>query len=179
MIVFIKRLAALAVILALLAAGAAWYVRPAKPLDLSYVQPDLRGKLTAMLSTRRPEMVLTGREVNDLLKQALSARPELHPGVLVTGAAFALQDERLSADVNLLVRQRLEAGARLWFKLSWTEPYLTAVHTGTEIRGISVPLEWFRLDPLQLDLNADLPKQLRIREVAFEGSTVRLSFNIR
>lgn len=179
MIVFIKRFVALAIILTILAAGAAWYVRPAEPLDLSYVQLDLRDKLAAMLLNRRLETVLTEREVNDLLKQALSRRPELRPGVMVTGAAFALQEERLSAYTNLLLRQRLEVGTKLWFELGWTEPYLTAVHTGTEFRGISVPLEWFRLDPLQVDLNEYLPKHVSIREMVFEGSTVRLSFNIR
>nr|WP_245247433.1 MULTISPECIES: hypothetical protein [unclassified Paenibacillus] len=169
----------MAAVLTCLAAGVLWFVRPAEPLDLSYGQLDLRGKLTDMLMSRRMETVLTEREVNDLLKQALTHRPEVRPGVTLTGAAFVLQGERLSADVNLLVQQRLEVGAKLWFELSWKEPYLTALHTGTEIRGRSVPLEWLRLEPLRIELNEYLPTRISIREMAFEGSTVRLSLKMR
>lgn len=179
MIVFIQRFVVLAAVLICFAAGVTWFVRPAEPLDLSYGQLDLRGKLADMLMSRRLETVLTEREVNDLLKQALARRPEVRPGVTLTGAAFALQGERLSADVNLLVRQRLEVGAKLWFELSWTEPYLTALHTGIEIRGRSVPLEWLRLEPLRMELNEHLPKHVSVRGMAFEGSTVRLSLKMR
>lgn len=179
MSVFIKRFIALAAALALLAAGAAWYVRPSAPLDLSYGQLQLRDKLAGMLMSRSLEMVLTEREVNDLLKQALARKPEVRPGVLVTGAAFSLQGAQLSADVNMLVRQRLEAGMQLRFELGWSAPYLTALHTATSIRGTSVPLEWFRLEPLRVDLDAYVPKHVSIRELAFEGSGVRLRFSIR
>lgn len=175
----LKGIVTIVILGALLAAGALWYTQPQAALDLSYNDLPVREKLAAMVIHRKPEAVLTEQEVGDLLKKALARKPELRPGVKLTGARFFLQGERLAADVTLLLQDRWKVGARLNFALAWNEPYLTAVHTGTVVRDVAVPDEWLSLRPIQVDLNHYLPKHVAIRGVAFEESTVRVTFGLR
>ncbi len=174
-----KGIAAIVIAGALLAAGALWYVQPQEALDLSYDDLPVREKLAAMVIRQKPEAVLTEQEAGNLLKKALVRRPELRPGVKVTGARFFLQGERLAADVTLLLQDRWKVGARLNFDLAWHEPYLTAVHTGTVVRDVAVPSAWLSLRPIEVDLNDYMPRHVAIRGVAFEGSTVRVTFGLR
>ncbi|MCP3773601.1 hypothetical protein NLX71_09795 [Paenibacillus sp. MZ04-78.2] len=174
-----KGIVTIVILVALLAAGALWYAQPQAALDLSYNDLPVREKLAAMVTNLKPEAVLTEQEVGDLLKKALARKPELRPGVKLTGAKFFLKGERLAADVTLLLQDRWKVGARLNFDLAWNEPYLTAVHTGTVVRDVTVPGEWLSLEPIQVDLNGYMPKHVAIRNVAFEGSTARVTFGLR
>ncbi|MFB6366159.1 hypothetical protein ACFCP7_19175 [Paenibacillus elgii] len=174
-----KGIVTIVILGALLAAGALWYAQPQAALDLSYNDLPVREKLAAMVINLKPEAVLTEQEVGDLLKKSLARKPELRPGVKLTGARFFLQGERLAADVTLLLQDRWKVGARLHFDLAWNEPYLTAIHTGTDVRDVTVPGEWLSLQPTQVDLNDYMPKHVAIRDVAFEGSAVRVSFGLR
>lgn len=174
-----KGIVTIVILAALLVAGALWYAQPQAELDLSYNDLPVREKLAAMVINRKPEAVLTEQEVGDLLKKALARRAELRPGVKLTGARFFLEGDRLAADVTLLLQDRWKVGARLNFDLAWKSPYLTAVHTGTVIRDVNVPGDWLSLQPIQVDLNDYMPKHVAIRDVAFEGSTVRVTFGLR
>ncbi|WP_426448900.1 hypothetical protein ACP26L_29625 [Paenibacillus sp. S-38] len=166
-------------VLVIAAALLLWFVRPPQPLDLTYKELPLREKALDMLRSRKLEVTLTEAEVNELLKKALAASPQVSANVRITGARFYLEGEALSADVQLLYRNRWEAGGRLFFDLAWQDPYLTAVHTGSAIRGLHLPDAWFRLQPLQTDLNSYLPQAAAIRDLHFEPDGVRLSFRLR
>ncbi|MFC6230184.1 hypothetical protein ACFQI7_20385 [Paenibacillus allorhizosphaerae] len=155
------------------------YVKPEQKLDLAYSELPLRDKLAGMLVNRKPEITLTESEVNELLKKALAARPDVRPDVTVTGARFDLQGDQLTADVNVRIKRRIEAAATLRFDLDWKEPYLIAVHTGTFVKQVGIPGSWFHLEPLQANLNDYLPRLAAIRSVAFENAGVKLSFKLR
>lgn len=163
----------------LLTAGAVWYIQPVKKMDLAYSELPLVNKAASILLNRKPEVVLSEQEVSNLLKKALAQHPAIDPHVTVTGAEFFLQGQRLTANMNLLLYDRLEAGATLFFDLSWQEPYLMMEHTGTEIRQAAIPLKWFQLEPRQIQLNDFLPKPMTVRDVAFEGSSVKISLKLR
>ncbi|MCZ8519219.1 MULTISPECIES: hypothetical protein [Paenibacillus] len=167
------------VLLVFVAALLLWFVRPQQPLDLTYSELPLKEKAADMIRSRKLEVVLTEGEVNDLLKKAVAARPQVSPNVRMTGAAFHLEGAALSADVRLLYRDRWEAEGRLYFDLVWQDPYLTAVHTGTEIRGFRLPAGMWELDPLQAELNSYLPQAASIRDLHFEEKGVRVGFRLR
>lgn len=165
------------------AAGLVAYVKPDQALNLNYAELRLEDQLTEMLRSRKLELTLTEAEVNDLLKKQVamklldSSGPP--PQGLVKGAHFTLQGQQLAADVNVLVKNRWEVGARLHFHVEWQEPYLIATHTRTEIKQTNVPLSWYEMKPLKVNLNEALPKLLAVRGVQFDGKQIRISFKLR
>ncbi|MCZ8517136.1 hypothetical protein O9H85_33255 [Paenibacillus filicis] len=175
----LKGLTGLVFLCVVLLAVTLWYVQPNQKLDLSYAELPMKDKVFSMLMSRKLEVTLSEQEVNDLLKKALAQHTQVKPGVTLTGARFYLQGERLTADVNLLVQGSYLAEATLDFELGWEEPNLTAIHTGTRIKDIRVPLGWFRLEPLRLPLNDYLPRRLTVRDIGFSGSTVKVGFKLR
>ncbi|MCS7458924.1 hypothetical protein N0M98_02115 [Paenibacillus doosanensis] len=175
----LRSIVSLAIGCAVIAAIGYWYVQPERPLDLTYSELKVRGKLADMIASRKLEVELTEPEVNSLLKKALAAHAQVTPDLEVTGAEFSLEGKEWVADVNLLYKGQWEAAARLYFTMSWQEPYLTAVHTSTKIKRLSVPLDWFRLQPLNVELNDYLPRPAGVRSVAFEEHAVRVGLKLR
>ncbi|NHN30276.1 hypothetical protein [Paenibacillus agricola] len=155
------------------------YAQPDRMLDLSYSELSIRDKLAAMLANRRMEVVLTEYEVNELLKKTLADRAELRENWTLTGAQFKLKGNEWTADVNLMYKGKWPIGAKLFFTVDWQDPYLTAVHTETQIKQISIPMEWFQLQPLQIPLNDYLPKPAGVRNVTFQDDMVRLALRRR
>lgn len=175
----VKALIAVLIIGALAGAAALWYVKPAEALDLSYAPLRLDDKLAALLLERKFEVSLSESEVDSLIKKSLAARPRVHPDATVTGARFTLRDGTLVADVNLLVKERWPASAKLRFELAWQEPVLTIRHVGTNIRQASLPLDWFQLDPIDIRLDSYMPRHIGIRSVSFDGSDMKLQLKLR
>ncbi|MDF2962338.1 MAG: hypothetical protein K0S39_4073 [Paenibacillus sp.] len=166
-------------LIALLAGGLYGYVQPQHTLDLAYTDLPVRNKLADMLASRKLEVELTEPEVNSLLKKALANQMSNRQDFEITGARFTLLGSEWVADVNLLYRKRWKLGAALRFKVSWQEPYIMAVHTGTRIRQAELPLEWFRLKPVQVPLNDHLPKLTAIKDIAFLEHSLKLSLGLK
>jgi hypothetical protein len=164
-------------------AGLAAYVKPEQALDLRYAEVRLQNQLTEMLQSRKLELTLSEAEVNDLLKKQIAMKlldsSGAPPQAVVQGAQFSQQGQQLVADVNALVKDQWEVGARLHFHLEWKEPYLTATHTKTEIKQTNVPLSWYQMKPLQVNLNEVLPKLIAIKGIHFDGKQLRISFKLR
>jgi hypothetical protein len=174
------RFGGMLLILGILLLGVAYaYVQPDRMLDLNYSEFSIRDKLTDMLANRRLEVVLSELEVNELLKKILSDRSQLREDWTLTGAQFTLQGSQWTADVNLMYKEKWPVGAKLFFTVNWQDPYLTAVHTATQIKEVSVPMEWFQLQPLQIPLNDYLPKPAGVRNVILQDDTVRLALRRR
>ncbi|MFE5320360.1 hypothetical protein ACFQ88_16750 [Paenibacillus sp. NPDC056579] len=169
----------LCVCCALLLALGYWYAQPERPLDLAYSELQIRSKLADMLTSRKLEVQLTEAEVNSLLKKSLAARSQINPDLQITGAQFSLEGNQWIADVNVLYKHQWTFGARMYFAMSWREPYMTAEHTATQIKQITVPASWFQLEPLQIELNDYVPKPAGVRGVAFEEHGVRVGLKLR
>jgi hypothetical protein len=169
----------LVLLLALGAGALLWLIRPAEPLDLAYQPLRLQEQVKEMLLARKLEAVLSEDEVSSLIKRKLASQPVIRPDVRVTGARFALQDDSLQADVNLLLRDSLPVGARLDFTLSWEAPYLVIRHTSTELGGIRLPAGWFTLQPIRIAPDDYLPGPFGVRSMTFEGRQVKLQLKLR
>ncbi|NOU96271.1 hypothetical protein GC093_24055 [Paenibacillus sp. LMG 31456] len=170
-------------LIALLVGGLYWYVQPQTALDLTYTDLSVRNKLTEMLASRKLEVELSEPEVNDLLKKALVTRNSNSASnrgeIEITGARFTLHGNELIADVSLLYKKQWRIGAVLQFAVSWQEPYVTAVHTGTRIRQMNLPLEWFQLKPIQVPLNDYMPKVAGIKSITFLEHSLKLSLALK
>jgi hypothetical protein len=174
------RILALLLILGMLLAGGLHaYVQPDHALDLVSSEISIREKLTDMLSRRRLEIVLSEAEVNGLIKKTLAEHADLRPDWTLTGAEFSLEGSQWVADVNMMYKGLWPVGAKMYFIMSWQEPYLTAVHTRTQIREVSIPLNWFQMQPLQIPLNDYLPKPAGIRGVMFQDHAIRIGLKRR
>ncbi|TDF97526.1 hypothetical protein [Paenibacillus piri] len=174
----IRFLLMLALAAALLAGGLYLYAQPQQTLDLNYSDLSIKNKLADMIASRKLEVELTEPEVNNLLKKALAKQSSVRGEVEVTGARFTLNGSEWIADVNLLYQKRWQIGAELMFAVSWQEPYVTVVHTGTRIRQAGIPSEWFRLKPLQVPLNDYMPKLAGVKSIDFLEHGVRLKLGI-
>ncbi|MCU6796648.1 MULTISPECIES: hypothetical protein [Paenibacillus] len=174
------RFVGMLLILCILLLGVSYaYAQPDRLLDLNYSEISVRDKLTDMLANRRLEVVLTESEVNDLLKKTLSSRAQLNEDWKLSGAQFNLKGNQWTADVTLMYKDKWPIGAQLFFTVKWEDPFLTATHTGTQIKQLSVPMDWFQLQPLQIPLNDYLPKPAGIRAVTFQDNVVRLALRRR
>jgi len=171
------RLLPFILVLAVLActAGLAGYVQPTRALDLQYEEVSLSENVWEAIRLRQPVLVLSESETESLLKKGLAAHPPLSGRLTVTGAAFELQGDRLLADVNLLYAGKLKAGVRLEFKLSWHNPQLVATHVRTAVRSTEIPLSWFRLEPLHVNVGGLLPARIAVADVQFPGSEIRFA----
>lgn len=175
----LRGIISLAIICALLLVAAYWYIQPAQPLDLHYSELQVRDKVTSMLTNRKLEVELTEPEVNSLLKKALAAHSHVSSDLEITGAQFSLEGSEWVADVNMLYKDQWAFGAKLYFDMSWKEPYLKATHTATKIKEASIPMAWFQLNPLQVQLNDYIPKPAAVREIAFEDHGLRVGLKLR
>ncbi|TMV52991.1 hypothetical protein FE783_02055 [Paenibacillus mesophilus] len=167
-------------LLAAIGIGAAiWYVKPTETLNLDYGQVSVAQKVLDMVKARKPEVQISERELNDIVKKQLAERAQLRADVVIEGARFEQQSDRLTAHVNLKTVGGIRAGAVLVFKLEWNAPKLTISHTGTRIRSWNVPSSWLQLDPIVVRLDEALPPLIAIKDIRFreDGITVSLKLN--
>jgi hypothetical protein len=174
----LKRLFAVIVILLLLAAGGAWwllsYIAPDEELDLSYQNINIREKATDMIKQLKPELILTEADVNNLIKKNLD--PNVSEHVVVEGALFDLEGDRLIANMNVKYRDRVPMAIRAEYRLEWQDPNLALRPQSLSIKGIDLPLDM--LETIIVDLDLPTGDLVKVKEVRFEGNTVRVEFNL-
>lgn len=159
--------------------GAAWYVRPSKSLDLKYEEVPIGGMILNMVKLRKPEVQLTEQDVNNLIKKRLEQNKELPHQMSLKGASFELQGERLEADVNVLWDHKVHVGGKLYFQLAWSPPNIEIVHTGTRIKDISLPAEWFQIAPIRIPVEDQLPDRIGINQVSFDPNVIRIGLKLK
>jgi hypothetical protein len=177
-----KALYVLVVLLLLLGAAgyaAIRYAKPTETLNLDYGQVSVMQKVLEMVKVRKPDVHISERELNDILKMQLADRAQLTPDVVIEGARFEQHADRLTAHVNLKTSVGVRVGATLDFALSWDAPELVVRHTGTRIRSWNVPASWLQLDPMVVKIDDGLPPLVAVRDIRFEedGITVSLKLN--
>lgn len=169
-------LCGIAVIALLLGVAAVRSVKPTETLDWSYEPVSIARLVGDMVRERKLEVLLTERDLNNLLKERLSAHRRVRPEATLTGARFEQQGDELIAFVNLLYINRIEIGAKLHFTLEWRAPDLAATHIRTEAGRWTIPPEWFRLDPIVISIDDSALPLVKVRDVVFleEGIAIRL-----
>lgn len=172
----LKRLFLTLVILLVLAAGAAWwllsYIAPDEELDLSYQNIDVRQKATDMVKQLKPELVLTEADVNNLIKKNMD--PRINEHVVVDGAAFDLEGDRLIANMNITYRDRVPMAVRAEYLLEWQDPSLVLRPQSLTMKGIELPLDM--LETIVVDLDLPAGDMAKVKDVRFDGGAVRVEF---
>ncbi|SFS62437.1 hypothetical protein [Paenibacillus sp. BC26] len=166
----------LIVLLALVIAacfGAVIYVKPTEQLDLRFNEVPLLERALTMIKNLKTSFVLSEADIDNIGKAAIRLKPEYQPGVLITGARFNLEGERLVAHLNLKLRDRLPVGIVIYYKLEWNEPNLVAKVDEAKLRGISLSKGYF--DDIVIPLGSQLPELLHIKGIAIDKGNVVVS----
>lgn len=151
------------------------FVSPSRDLDLDYEAVPIESKAIGMLKNWSTELVLSQADVNNLAKASIASNPQYSPDVLITGADFRLVGEnRLAADLNLKIRNRIPVGMSFVYRLEWQEPNLTAVVEKASIRGISLPAAQF--DNVVIPLGDQVPDVVHIKSVTSDPQGLKVAF---
>lgn len=150
-------------------------IKPAERLDLSYEKVDLEKKAVEMLKRVSTELVLSEADVNNLAKESIAQNPMYSQDVRITGARFRLlADDRLAADVNLKIRERIPVGLTIVYRLKWASPNLIAEVEGASLRGVKLPADGF--EDVVIPLGDELPKVVKIKDISSDASGLHVSF---
>lgn len=175
----IVKIAAVVLVAVVLAAAALlWYARPVQPLDLSYGNISLAQKGIEMIKARKPELHISEKELNDLLKKQLAERAQLSPDVVVEGARFEQRGNRITAYVNLKAAGLIAAGLSADFTVEWKPPKLIVSPAEARIRSLKVPASWLPIEPMELNLAEALPSLVGIQEIRFEERDIVVAFKL-
>ncbi|WP_276356277.1 hypothetical protein [Cohnella caldifontis] len=173
-----KKLLFALIVLIVLAAGAAaaglYYVRPDPMLNLDHGTVSLKDKAMDMAKRMSFDLRLSEEDVNDVLKAYLEEHPQRGPDVTVEGAQFGLSDDRMTADLRLLWKDRVPFGMRVVYRLEWRDPDLEAVVESVRVKDVSLPNDL--VDSLSVPIGQELPELLKIKDVAFSGHEIIIRF---
>jgi hypothetical protein len=149
------------------AAGIAgvYYIRPDATLTLQHEKVDLKKKTLDMAKRMSFEIKVSEADVNNVLKKSLAQNPQRSKDVLVQGARFTLEGDRLIADLSLLWKNRVPAGLQVIYRLTWSNPNVIAKVEQVKLKDIT--LSPGTVEDLVLPIAQDLPKPLKIENVAF------------
>jgi hypothetical protein len=169
-----------ALVLGVAAGGALWYVKPERPLDLSYTKISVADKILDMVQRRSLEVSVTEADLNNLVKAALAARTELPHHLKLTGVDAKQHGDVLTVDVSLLWQERFAVGATLTYRMSYREPNLLLTRESVRVKQLTIPTSWLQTDPeLAINLYDKLPKLVGIQNVAFDPSGIRIALKLR
>lgn len=127
-------------IVALLLAGLLAYAAPSKELTMDYTPIKLEDKLLEMMSNLNTELVLTEADVNALIKSHMNK--QINEQITIQGADFKLQDNRLYAELNVLLNNRFAAEMHASYAISWNDPQLTLQPIELKLKDIKLPTSW-------------------------------------
>lgn len=159
---------AIVVVGGLLAAGAAYYVKPQETLDMQYRELNTTAQVTEMIRNRRFTLVLSELELNDLMKRSLSGNVSLPSQVKLDGARFRLQGDRLYADLNVRLWSAVPVGVTAEYQLVWRRPELVFEYGGARIRDVELPPSMLLLPEIVVNLDSMLPPAVTAAKVTFE-----------
>jgi hypothetical protein len=166
------------IVIALLIAGLLIYIKPERELDWSYSKVSLTDKAKQMITSFKTELNLSEEEINNLLKEQLADKAKLPNDTEITGMQFDLQGSTAFADVNLLWKGLVEAGAQIKFDLEWKEGTLMMKHSQTNVKAISIPATYFKIPDVEIPINKMLPKMVAIKDLSFEPDHIHIKFKL-
>jgi hypothetical protein len=127
-----------------------------------------------MVKQLKPELVLTETVVNNLIKKNLE--PRINEQVVVDGARFDLEGDRLIANMNITYRDRVPIAVRAEYRLEWQDPNLALRPQALTMKGIELPLGM--LETIVVDLDLPTGDLVKVSEVRFQGETVNVLFKL-
>ncbi|MCY7519527.1 hypothetical protein [Paenibacillus larvae] len=168
----------LILLIVLIGAGIYWYVKPQKELDLRYRDTSLKSKIMDMVKNLNTELVLSSDEINQLAKKEIAKRPNVRPDVRITGADFKLNGNELEGDINLLYKDTISAGVKIWYTMEWQDGTLKLTPKDAKIRSVHLPLSFVKLPAMSIGLNDHLPGVVKVKHVTFENQGIKITFKL-
>ncbi|GIP30456.1 hypothetical protein J23TS9_55860 [Paenibacillus sp. J23TS9] len=156
-----------------------WYISPDQKLDLNYQSIDIKAKAVQMLKTRKPEITLSGSELNELAKkELLKHMGDIPQQITVTGAEFHFVGQEVTADINGKWGGLVPFGAELKFHMEASGSVLELNHESTRIKSIHIPAERLGLETITVPLKDHLPDMLTVDHMEFLQDGVKLTFKL-
>ncbi|MWV47328.1 hypothetical protein GRF59_27410 [Paenibacillus sp. HJL G12] len=156
-----------------------WYISPDQKLDMNYKEIDVKAKALQMLKTRKPEITLSGSELNELAKkELLKHMGDIPQQITVTGSDFHFNGQEVTADINGKWEGLIPFGAELKFNMEANGSILELHHQSTRVKAIQVPAERFGLGTITVPLKDHLPDMLTVDHMEFLQDGVRLTFKL-
>lgn len=157
-----------ALLLLVIAVGSAiWYAKPSEKLDLRYSEVPLADRALGMLKNLTTRLALSEADLNNIAKAYIAANPQYAPDVVVTGARFDLQGERVAARYNLKWKHRIAFDVVVDYRLQWRDPNLLAIVDEATWKGHALPNGYF--DDIVIPIGQSLPKPLHIKAATLSG----------
>ncbi|TJY40781.1 hypothetical protein E5161_16695 [Cohnella pontilimi] len=156
------------------AVGTLYYIRPDIGLNLEHRPVPVKQRVLSMVERRSLELVLTEEDINNVIKESLSRNPRRSKDIEVQGAQFSLSGNILTADYSLKWKQRVTAALRVTYLLSWNDPDIIGTVTDVRVKDISLPTSL--AENIALPIGEQLPKPLKIKNVAFGDHEVKIAF---
>lgn len=154
--------------------GALYYVKPDRSLNLSYEEVPLKERAIDMAKRRSLELILTDDDIANLAKKSLADNPLVEKDIVVTGAEFALEGDRLIADLNVLWKDWVSAELQITYRLRWQDPNVIADVLEARMKG--VPLPKSMLSSRVIPIADELPKPLKIESMKWGQTEVGVTF---
>lgn len=175
---FLKRLFVTLVILAVLAGGALWwllsYIAPERELDMKYDVIDVRAKAMDMVKQLKPELVLTERDINYLIKMNLPR--DIADNVMLEGADFQLEGDRLLAELNVTYMNRVPAQVMAEYRMEWQRTELALRPQLLRVKSFDLPLSMLETIVVPLDLPTG--DMVRVEDISFEADQIKVLFKL-
>lgn len=181
---WLKRLITVVVILAVVLIGGVWwllsYIAPQQTLDLSYEHIDVRDKALSMVKRLKPELILTEADINNLVKMQLqngAGDKNLPEGMVMDGARFELDGDRMLAHLNVTYRDRIPAELLVTYQMTWESPNVIVEPISLDLKGISLPHDNLERFTIPLDLTA-IQDLVSVGEVRFETDQIIIKLQV-
>ncbi|MFD3262049.1 hypothetical protein ACE3MQ_25940 [Paenibacillus lentus] len=172
------RLFLLLLIVFLLAAAAVWYIRPERPLDMSYSKIAWKDKLTRMIETRKPEIELSEEEFNDLAKQKLAQALESYElPVTINGMQFQLAGDLLTVHIHAEWGS-MEIGAAVQYSMGYSAGRLVLNPEAVKVRMLSLSPAIFGLEQVEIDPAPYVPDPVAIENILFHDRHITIKFTL-
>lgn len=162
-------------ILFLLVFGLLTYIAPSKELTMDYKPVQLEEKLLTMVQNLNTELVLTEADVNALIKMNMDTKP--HQRLLIEGAHFSLLDNKLHAELNVLVNDAVRAQLHASYGISWNEPELKLKPIELKLKNIKLPTSW--LEEISFPLYESEDSLIGIDSLSTRGNELVIKLKLK
>jgi len=165
-------------VVVLLIVGVVFYIKPERSLDLAYDPLPIKDKVMGMVTSMKPELRFTEKDINDLLKKKIVENTKLPDHMTITGADFMLERDNLIADINMRWYDKVDVGAKLSFDLTWKHGAIVVKHKSTHIKKFGISPDQFHLKTYEIPIEPNLPDFLKVQSTEFGDDEIVIRFGL-
>lgn len=172
------RLFLLLLIVSLLAAAAVWYIRPERTLDMNYSKIAWKDKLAEMIETRKPQLELSEKEINDLAKQKLAQALETSElPITITGMQLQLAGNLVTVHIHA-EWGAMKFGAAIQYVMEYSAGRIVLSPEAVKVREVSLSPTLFRLEQVEIDPAPYVPDPVAIEDMVFHDRHITIKLTL-